>query len=120
MDYPFVVTMKYLKQSEWKEGEFTEYGFKVESGILTGNSGAWPIKSIRSIQCKEAPKSGLWETLGWSSTYCVSAIIDGQEIEIMRLESSVLEGSEAKLLRWQMCSQVVSLVQQFMKQDGAH
>ena len=112
--------MKYLKLDEWKEGEITEYGFKVERGILTGNSGAWPIKSIRSIQCKEAPKSLLWDAIGWSSAHAGTTIIDGQEIEIMRLESSVLEGSDAKVFRWQMCSQVVGLVQQFMKQEGAH
>lgn len=85
-----------------------------------GNGGAWPIKSIRSIQYKEAPTSGLLEAIGWSSAYCVVVIIDGQEIEILRLESSVLDGSEAKLLRWQMCRQVVNLVQQFMKKDGAN
>jgi hypothetical protein len=110
--------MKYLKLDEWKEGEITEYGFKVERGILTGGSGAWPIKNISSIRAKEAPKSGFWETIGWNSARTVTIMIDGQEIEILRVENSVLDSAETHHLKFQVCSQVVHLVTEFMQKEA--
>lgn len=110
--------MKYLKLSEWKEGEITEYGFKVERGILTGGGGAWPIKNIRSIQSKEAPKSGFWEAIGWNSARTVTIMIDGQEIEILRVETSFFDNAETNHRKWQVCCQVVELVTQFMQKEA--
>lgn len=110
-------TMEYLKLTDWKEGEITECGFKVECGILSGNRGAWPIKSIRSIQHKEAPTSGFWEAIGWSSASTVTIMIDGQEIEILRIEKSILDDAETNHRKWQVCSQVVYLVTEFMQKE---
>jgi len=109
--------MKYLKLDEWKEGEITEYGFKVENGVLIGNGGAWSVKSIQSIRAKVASTSGFWEAIGWNYARIVTIMIDGQEIEILRVEGSILDSSEDRQLKWQACSQIVHLVTEFMQKE---
>ena len=104
-----------LNISVWEEGEVTAYGFKVEEGVLSGNGGAWPIKNIGSIQCKEAEKSGFWESIGWGSAICVSVLIEGKEFIILRIEHGLFEGIDVWFEKWQKCNEVVDLVKHFMK-----
>jgi hypothetical protein len=106
---------EHLNKQRWKEGETTAYGFSVQDGLLTGGSGAWPIKRITAVQYHETAGSGMLGSLGWGKAMCVSIAMDGKEIEILKVESSPLDGEDLRHLKWQMCNQVVNLIKFFLK-----
>ena len=109
---------EHLNKQRWKEGETTAYGFSVQDGLLTGGSSAWPIKKITAVHYNEATSSGLLGSLGWGKAMCVSIMMDGNEVEILRVESSPLDGEDARHLKWQMCNQVVNLIKSFLKEKS--
>lgn len=105
----------HLSKKAWKEGEMTAYGFSVQEGLLSGGNGAWPIKKITAVQYNEASGSGILGSLGWGTAMCVSIVMDGKTIEILKVESSPLDGEDARHLKWQMCNQVVNLIESFLR-----